>query len=373
MSDPSYNLIPAASAPPSTPYIPASPSSSPSHQYQHSHSRPHSPSTSASMSTPRQPIKLRLMLATQPKLWITKGGQKRSREDDVDHTSRGSTFAAQPTQEEVCQERKTVGIKAKKQKSHTSHHERHHVEDDDASICAVRTSSAGRTLNFGFGHDPDQQNPVASSSKTSMDIDTRPSTPTSDLPAAKRPRSHSTSSSIVGLLVSDDESPPSPIDLTVSPTLSIASLSPGPATTNNVKSTHPPHVPSPLASSHITGVPLDIPPSFALTVASSGAISSGVSGMSASTRDTEMLTPGPSPLIEGNPMTQLAKARAKFLAEVEALGTEMNNVFKLGYGRALGRGVSGNRGPSRLSVDAAKKVSKDDSGEAKSKDMDVDE
>ncbi|OCF37440.1 hypothetical protein I317_05259 [Kwoniella heveanensis CBS 569] len=369
MSDPAYNLIPAASSSSPSSCMPASPSSS----------RPHSPSTSTSMSSPRQPIKLRLMLAAQPKLWKPKG-QKRSREEDpIDGTS-WSGFAAQTqgTVEADVQERTTVGIKFKKQKHHEGTHNRTCLDSDEGEKYTAQPSSSGRMFSFNFAvgqHNPasTQSNAVASSSKMTMDVDTRSSTPTNETPVAKRPRSHSTSSSIVGLLVSDDEAPASPVDVTTSPTLSIASLSSAPSSTNNnSKNSHPPHVPSPLASSRITGVPLELPPAFASSGSGVKASSSGAAGSSATTREIEMLTPGPSPLVEGNPMTQLAKARAKFLAEVEALGTEMNNVFKLGYGRALGRGVSGSRGPSRLSVDVAKKGSEASQQEAKSKDMEID-
>ncbi|WRT64887.1 uncharacterized protein IL334_001823 [Kwoniella shivajii] len=172
---------------------------------------------------------------------------------------------------------------------------------------------------------------LSDTSSCPMEVETRPSTPSSESPIAKRPRSHS-NSSIVGLLFDERDSvSSSPIDKPGSPSASPPVV---------LKIPHPPHVSSPLASAPVFNVPLELPPNFRPF---NKAISDPTSA-----REID-LAPSPGQL-ESNPKIQLARTRQKmFLAEVEALGTEMNNVFKLGYGRGMGRAVSGGlRGPSRL-------------------------
>ncbi|WWC87016.1 uncharacterized protein L201_001899 [Kwoniella dendrophila CBS 6074] len=178
-------------------------------------------------------------------------------------------------------------------------------------------------------------------STSRMDIDTRPSTPTNESSSTRRPRSHSTSSSIVGLLVDEtDTAPSSPIDTTPPSLAHLTPASPNSSTSN--KSLHPPYIPSPLASTPILADSPTMPHPFNRAISDPSSQSS--------TRDTDSsmtLTPGP---LDTNPRTQLMKTKHKlFMAEMEALSTEMTNVFKLGYGRGMGRGVGGGpRGPSRL-------------------------
>ncbi|WWC67834.1 uncharacterized protein I206_101751 [Kwoniella pini CBS 10737] len=169
--------------------------------------------------------------------------------------------------------------------------------------------------------------------------------PNPNVPPTKRARAHSGSSNLIGFYLSDDSAPSSPVD-TTSP--SIAHMTPSTPTVssanvnNNAYKVHPPYISSPLASTLISGAPshshratLDPSPS--------------------SFRDIEMSELGspfiPAQLDAPNLHSQLLITRQKLFrieAEVESLATEVNNLFKLGYGRGMGRAVSNGRGPSRL-------------------------
>ncbi|WWD07796.1 hypothetical protein V865_005900 [Kwoniella europaea PYCC6329] len=279
--------------------------------------------TPLSPSSPRQLPKLRLMLSTST-TWKPTRGHKRHREDSIEVEGED-----QPREEK----RPTIKLKFRNPTPSSS------IKKEPP---AHTTLTSTPTYISSFGE--------SSGSSSRMDIDTtsRPSTPTPTLnydtqsgPVTKRPRSYSNSSSIIGLLVDEtDTTPSSPIDGNTSNHTTIIPSSPNLSSSN--KSHSHIHIPSPLASTPILGVPLE-PPSLSRAV-------SDPSPSSSFSRDIDM---NPSPTFTPGPIDgKLTKTRHKlFMAEVEALGTEMNNVFKLGYGRGMGRALGvgvGGRGPSRL-------------------------
>ncbi|WVW78592.1 hypothetical protein I302_100548 [Kwoniella bestiolae CBS 10118] len=319
---------------------PSTPSSIPSNSYD---PIPLSP------SSPRQLPKLRLMLSSSTP-WRPTRGHKRHREEDIEID--GEDYSRE-------EKRPTIKLKFRNpvpsQTSFSSSRKEAHPHTH-----TTLTSTPTYISSFGSIGE-------SSSSSSRMDIDStsRPSTPTPNLdpqgPVTKRPRSHSTSSSIVGLLMDEtDTTPSSPVDTTSNSIATIPST-PNLSTASKSHSHSHIHVPSPLASTPILGVPLE-PPSFNRAI-------SDPSPCGSFARDIDMtqsLSPGPGPID-----SKLTKTRHKlFMAEVEALGTEMNNVFKLGYGRGMGRGLAaGGRGPSKL----RSRVQTHNQGRRDTRDMDVDE
>ncbi|WWD22093.1 hypothetical protein CI109_106582 [Kwoniella shandongensis] len=288
----------------------------------------HSPSMSPHASRPHPPVKVRLMAGAEqrPARIYKSKGHKRTRGEGSPSsaTASSSTESARPI------------IKLK-------------FRNPNRKASPVPEPAPPRE-NIFFKEPLFPTRPSVSTSEAStsrVEITPRPVTPVIGEPVAKRPRSYS-NSSIVGLLVSDDDKSPS-TSVAASPATTINHSSPPPTATKI--SFHSSHVPSPLASAPLMGFDFDD--------VSRSIRTSSPTPMS----DVEMsstLTPGPLN-VEGNPMSQLAKARSKFLAEVEALGAEMNNVFKLGYGRGMGRATAGGtRGPSRLRAGVSKKVSDDE-------------
>ncbi|OCF58931.1 hypothetical protein L486_03424 [Kwoniella mangroviensis CBS 10435] len=281
--------------------------------------------TPLSPSSPRQLPKLRLMLSTSTTRKPSRG-HKRHREDSIEVEDED-----QPREEK----RPTIKLRSRN-------------PTPSSSIKTKKDSPAHTTLTST----PTYISPFGelSGSSSRMDIDTtsRPSTPTPTLNydtqsglVTKRPRSYSNSSSIIGLLVDEtDTTSSSPIDGNGSTSATIIPSTPNLSSSNKPHSHI--HIPSPLASTPILGVPLE-PPSLSRAV-------SDPSPSSSFSRDIDM---NPSPVLTPGPIDgKLTKTRHKlFMAEVEALGTEMNNVFKLGYGRGMGRALGvgvGGRGPSRL-------------------------
>ncbi|WWD00459.1 hypothetical protein V866_007374 [Kwoniella sp. B9012] len=284
-------------------------------------STPTTMSSSTYDPTARQLPKLRLMLSTSTPRKPTRG-HKRHREDSIEVEGED-----QPREEK----RHTIKLKFRNPTPSSS------IKKEPI---AHTTLSSTPTYISSFGE--------SSAASSRMDIDTtsRPSTPTPSYdtqggPVTKRPRSYSNSSSIIGLLVDEtDTTPSSPIDRNTSTSAPMIPSTPNLSSSN--KSHSHIHIPSPLASTPILGAPLE-PPSLSRAV-------SDPSPSSSFSRDIDM---NPSPTFTPGPIDgKLTKTRHKlFMAEVEALGTEMNNVFKLGYGRGMGRALGvgvGGRGPSRL-------------------------
>ncbi|KAK8846848.1 hypothetical protein IAR55_005936 [Kwoniella newhampshirensis] len=285
------------------------------------------PSTSQSPTisphVPSRPVKLRLMLGTEQVRPLKPKGHKRLR-------AQASPPATPPASTSTESTRPIIKLKFRNPISNPS------ASPEQPIVRESRTFKEPRCLP-----------PPSSSDEVTgyrVEAASRPSTPEMGEPIAKRPRSCS-NSSIVGLVVSeDDKSPANSTD--ASPSASMHQSSPPPASTKVL--VHSPHIPSPLASAPVMG----------FDEVSRSIRTSSPTPMA----DVEMMHLTPGPLnVDVNPMSQLAKARSKFLAEVEALGTEMNNVFRLGHGRGMGRGVSGGvRGPSRLRAGVSEKISDDE-------------
>ncbi|WVR04540.1 hypothetical protein IAU60_001547 [Kwoniella sp. DSM 27419] len=265
---------------------------------------PSSPSSTSARKVSRNPVPLRLAFTSSSRIWRSQG-QKRARSDDDESDDyRGVNSGPRPF----------VKLKLGSSRQHSTLSGQSKSEPEDVTWV------------------PD----TVKVPRESNDI----------TPPSRRPRSSSnaSSSSIVGLLVSEDESLSSPIESNAPVMTSSASALTVTNTTASVKVNHYPYTPSPLASIPINGSPLVQPPAFQAS------------------RPVAPVSEHPV-AVDGTPVTVIAKARAKFLMEVEALGTELNAVFKLGYGRGLGKGLSNGRGPSKLSSPGASTRTQPDESE----------